>query len=283
MEITSAADAEDSFIKAGETIEVKVAIPEGKNPGVAYMMFDIAYDAAVFDLDEKSIATTDIFVMGSPDLDRAGVIIDEENGVVTFITNMFANKNTTGTGNVVTLKFAVKNGSCADTEIAVANLIAFNETHDEIKTEAGSAKVLIHDFAESKKVAPTCTEDGYTTFKCTKCDVSYNVSDDASKALGHDFSKVSCTEDSACTRCNLAGDKATGHNYSSWKVEKEAAPGVAGESVRTCSNCGDKQTEVIPELPDDGNGSAVAIIVIVVIVVLAVAGFCVYWFVLRKN
>ena len=283
VEITSTADAEDSYIKAGETIEVKVAIPEGKNPGVAYMMFDVAYDADAFDLDEKSITVSDLFVMGSPELNRAGVIIDEENGVVTFITDMISYVNITETGAVVTLKFAIKSGTCADTEIAVANLSAFNASHDEVKTEAGSAKLTIHDFAEGKKVAPTCTEDGYVTYKCTKCDVSYDVIDEASKALGHDFSKVSCTEDSACTRCNLAGDKATGHNYSSWKVEKEAAPGVAGESVRSCSNCGDKQTEVIPALAEEVNDSPVVVIIIVVVVVLAVAGFCVYWFVLRKK
>ena len=284
VEVSSAASAENSYIKAGETIEVKVAIPEGKNPGVAYMMFDVAYDADALDLDEKSIVISELFVMGSPELDRAGVIIDEENGVVTFITDMLSYVNTTATGAVATLKFAVKSGVCADAEIAVANLSAFNASHDEVKTEAGSAKLTIHDFAEGKKVAPTCTEDGYVTYKCSKCEVSYNVVDDASKALGHDFSKVSCTEDSACTRCNLAGEKATGHNYSSWKVEKEAAPGVAGEKVRSCSNCGDKQTESIPELPvEDSNGSVVAVIVIVVIVVLAAAGFCVYWFVLRKK
>ena len=282
VEATSTANAEGSFIKAGETIEVKIAIPEGKNPGVAYMMFDVEYDAAALDLDEKTIATA-IFTMGSPELDRAGIIIDETNGRVAFKSDMLAGANITTTGNVVSLSFKVKADVCAATKIEVTNLIAFNASNNEVVTVAGSDELTIHAFGEGKKVEPTCTEDGYVTYKCTKCDVSYDEVDEASKALGHDMSKATCTEDSACTRCKLAGDKATGHSYSAWKVEKEAAEGVEGVKARTCSNCGDKETEAIPALPAPESGFPVVAIVIIVIVVVAAAGFCVYWFVLRKK
>lgn len=271
VEVTSTADDESSFIKAGETIEVKIAIPEGKNPGVAYMMFDVEYDAAALKLDTKSIATA-IFTMGSPELNRGGIIIDEENGRIAFKTDMLAYTNTTETGAVVALSFKVNEGVCAKTEIAVSNLMAFNVSNDEVKSVAGAQELVIHDFDDGKKVDPTCTENGYVTYKCTKCDVSYEVVDESS-ALGHDFSKVSCTEDSACTRCKLAGDKAIGHNYSAWKVEKEAEPGVDGAKVRTCSNCGDKQTEVLSALPaeESGCGSTIALSALALVPMLGAA------------
>ena len=287
VETNSTADNEKTFIKAGETIEVKVAIPEGKNPGVAYMMFDVVYNAEALDLDETTVKTSDIFVFGSPELDRAGVIIDEENGVVTFITNMLSYANITSTGDVVTLSFKVNSGVCANAKIEVANLLAYTSSHDSVKTTATSAEVIVHDFVAGTKIAPTCTEDGLNTYKCSKCDVSYDVVDESAKATGHNFSKVTCTENSACTVCGLAGEKATGHNFSDWKVEKEAAPGVEGVKAQTCENCGEKVTEKIPALPEveeeEEKSSPVVLIVIIIIVVVAAAGFCVYWFVLRKK
>lgn len=281
VEATSTADSGVEFIRAGDTIEVKIAIPEGKNPGIAYMMFDVVYNAEAFDLDEASINPTDLFVMGSPELDRAGVIIDEENGVVTFVTNMIAFEDVTVTGDVVTLAFKAIGGVCGDANVEIKNLFAYTASHDAVKTVAGSDALTVHNFSTGAKVEPTCTENGLTTYTCKDCNVTFDMVDDAAKALGHNFSKETCTEGSACTRCGLAGNKATGHDYSEWEVEKEAKKGEEGVKARTCANCGDKQTEKIPAL--EGNNSATIIIIIVVIVVVAAAGFCVYWLVLRKK
>ena len=282
VEVTSAADSENSFLMAEETIEVKVTIPAGKNPGVAYMMFDVNYDVEALELDEKTISTA-IFTMGSPELNRAGIIIDEDNGRVAFKTNMLAHSNITETGAVATLSFTVKKDVCKDAVIAVSNFMAFNAADNQVKAVAGSEKLTVHAFDDGKQVAPTCTEDGYKTYTCTKCDASFDVVDESSKALGHDMSKATCTDDSKCTRCGLEGTKATGHSYSSWKVETEASEGVDGVKARSCSTCGDKQTEKIPALPVEDSSFPVVAIVIIVIVVVAAAGFCVYWFVIRKK
>ena len=284
VEVNSTADEENSFIKAGETIEVNIAIPEGKNPGVAYMAFDVYYNPESLDLDENSV-TTAIFTMGSPELNRAGVIIDEEFGRIAFKTDMRNASNIVETGVVATLSFKVL-AECTEETIEVWNLLAVNASSDIVETVEGSAEVVVHSFKETEKVGATCTEDGYTSYKCEKCDATYDVAGD--KALGHDFSKATCTEDSACTRCELAGDKATGHSYSAWTVDKEAAEGVEGSKSRTCSNCGNKETEKIPALAiqdpiDDESSFPVAAVVIIVVVVVAAAGFCVYWFVLKKK
>ena len=47
-----------------------------------------------------------------------------------------------------------------------------------------------HDY-EAKVTAPTCTEDGYTTYTCSECGDSYTA--DPTTALGHDWVEGSCS------------------------------------------------------------------------------------------
>lgn len=279
VETSSTVESGDSFVKAGETIEVNVAIPEGKNPGVAFMQFDVTYNAEALDLDENSIITA-IFTMGSPELDRAGIIVDEPNGRVAFKTDMRNAADIVETGTVVTLSFKVKEDVCAVADIAVDGIVAVNAKNDIVEAKGAVAELTVHDLDEGTKVAPTCTAAGSIDYKCAKCDAKISVVD--GEALGHNIADATCTEDAACTRCGEKGaDKATGHKFSAWSVEKEAEKGVDGRKVRTCSNCGEKETEVIPALA--GGSFPVVAIVVIVVVAVAAAGFCVYWFVLRKK
>ncbi len=85
---------------------------------------------------------------------------------------------------------------------------------------------LGHDYETVAVTAPTCTEDGYTTYTCTRCGDSYT---NIEGSLGHNYESVrtepTCTEDgyeiNTCTRC---GDSytnvltASGHVYGeSWE------------------------------------------------------------------
>ena len=77
--------------------------------------------------------------------------------------------------------------------------------------------------------APTCTEDGYTTYTCGGCGDTYV--DNVVTAPGHSYSEVvtppTCTEDGYTTHtCGGCGDSyvdtrvaATGHNYVNGKCE----------------------------------------------------------------
>lgn len=283
VDVKSAADAgEKTYVNAGETIEVSIIIPENKNPGVAVLTFDVLYDNTALTLKVEEI-TTSIFTMGSPSISRPGIIVDEQNGRVGFISDTTNSNNIVATGTIATLVFTAKN-VCADAEIAVKNVKAINAANNAVATVENEATVVtIHDVPTTgTKVGATCTEAGYTEYKCTKCDFKYTEEDESAPALGHDMSEATCTEDSACTRCGAKGaDKATGHKFSAWAVEKEAEKGVDGAKVRTCSNCGEKETEVIPALA--GGSFPVVAIVIIVVFAVAAAGFCVYWFVLRKK
>ena len=75
-----------------------------------------------------------------------------------------------------------------------------------------------HEYTETV-TAPTCTENGFTTFTC-ECGDTYKDKE------------VS----------------ATGHKYGEWSVTKEATEKEKGSKEKVCSGCNDKVTEEIPML-----------------------------------
>ena len=75
----------------------------------------------------------------------------------------------------------------------------------------------IHYECEAIVTAPTCTEQGYTTYSCPTCENSLI--------------------------CNYVD--ATGHNYDDGVVTKEATYTETGILTYTCQNCGDKKTGTI--------------------------------------
>ena len=82
---------------------------------------------------------------------------------------------------------------------------------------------LGHDMQKTTTVvAPTCTEEGYTVYKCSHdgCNVTENK--DITKAKGHDYDE---------------------------KVTKEPTTEAEGEKTFTCKHCGDTYTEAIEKLP----------------------------------
>lgn len=106
---------------------------------------------------------------------------------------------------------------------------------------------------------PTCTEQGYTTYTCTKCNDSYV--DNYTNALGHDFGEwklttpATCTEIGVetryCSRCNVTQtrdvDKAA-HVFGEWKIT--TAPTTISDGVKTryCKNCDAFETESVGKL-----------------------------------
>ena len=100
---------------------------------------------------------------------------------------------------------------------------AANCTVDQTCTLCGivlSGK-LGHDYKDTV-TAPTCTEKGYTTHTCARCNDSYT--DSEADAFGHS-----------------AGD---------WIIDTEAAPGVEGSKHKECTVCGTTlESAVIEALP----------------------------------
>lgn len=77
---------------------------------------------------------------------------------------------------------------------------------------------------KAKVVAPTCTEQGYTTYTCA-CGSSYT--DAKTKALGHSF-----------------GD---------WVITKKPTSSSTGQKTRTCNRCKKSETNVIPKVEGEIN------------------------------
>ncbi len=110
-----------------------------------------------------------------------------------------------------------------------------------------------HSYA-SVVTAPTCTEKGYTTYRCSNCGDTY--ADGYTSAIGHNYSvtvkTLTCTEDGAtvytCSRCrdcymeNVV--KASGHKWSTWITLTEAGCTTTGKQSRFCS-CGEKEYQTI--------------------------------------
>ena len=104
-----------------------------------------------------------------------------------------------------------------------------------------------HYYARYSMVAPTCTQKGYTIYKCTGCGDSYDG--DFIEAKGHDYEskivKPTCTAQGytryTCKTCgNTYTDhfvEAEGHKYGEWTRVKEPTCVDLGKDERTCSVC----------------------------------------------
>ena len=133
------------------------------------------------------------------------------------------------------------------------------KTCGETRTEEIPALEHVHSYTAAV-TAPTCTEEGFTTYTCT-CGDSY-VSDTVA-ATGHTFevcagTDPTCTEDGmeeyACVVCwdeSVTYQEvvpATGHSWDDGVVTKEATEEEDGTRLYTCETCGTTREESIPAL-----------------------------------
>ena len=114
----------------------------------------------------------------------------------------------------------------------------------ELSREAKTIDSLGHDYVETV-TAPTCTEQGYTTHSCLRCDSIFV--DTYVDALGHDFGEwttavaATCTADGSevrvCSRCSekeTRTTEATGHDFG------------AGGNAEKCAVCNEKNPNYKP-------------------------------------
>ena len=112
--------------------------------------------------------------------------------------------------------------------------------------------------------AATCTEDGYTgdTY-CMDCGVRL-ASGETIPAKGHGETEIRDAKEATCTEagftgdtyCKICGDKIAdgtaidvkAHTYGEWATTKEPTLTEKGLKERSCTACGDKQTEELPVL-----------------------------------
>lgn len=108
------------------------------------------------------------------------------------------------------------------------------------------------------KVAPTCTEQGYTTYQCTRCNSSY--ASDYVNALGHvsvvdpavsaTCTKTGLTEGSHCSVCkevivSQMTTQKTGHRFTEYVSNEDADYDHDGTMTAQCNYC--QATETITD------------------------------------
>ena len=103
--------------------------------------------------------------------------------------------------------------------------------------------------------APTCTEQGYTTYNCADCGLSTKA--DYVDALGHTAgAEATCTEAQICTVCGTELAAALGHSHEA--VVTAPTCTEAGYTTYTCA-CGDTytgdETEALGHTYEDGKCS----------------------------
>ncbi len=130
--------------------------------------------------------------------------------------------------------------------------------------------VKAHSFVAQDAVAPTCTESGYTPYKCSDCSFIYNVYDADKPATGHNFDEnitanvtvksATCTTDgsktvkcSACSETNTVVLPKTGHSYTKGTVVNATCT-QPGTEVYTCA-CGDTYTKFVEAVKDHSFGN----------------------------
>ena len=94
---------------------------------------------------------------------------------------------------------------------------------------------LGHDY-KATVTAPTCTEKGYTTHTCTRCDDTYTDTEVA--PLGHKpGDEATCTTAQTCKVCGEEMTAAQGHIPGEWIIDQEPAAGVEGSMHKECTIC----------------------------------------------
>ncbi len=117
-----------------------------------------------------------------------------------------------------------------------------------------------HALVEHAAKAPTCTESGWGAYvSCSKCEY---CTKEIKAATGHTpvtlkgvaatCTSNGLTEGSKCKTCGYVIKEQQAivatHSYGSWTVTKAATSTSEGSQYRTCSKCGNKETQTIPKL-----------------------------------
>ena len=120
-----------------------------------------------------------------------------------------------------------------------------------------------HTWVLIDSAEPTCTEDGYNKYRCSRCGKEKT---ETVEALGHDFSMCVMLSSPTCTekgviRCYCSRDEshyedkyqdALGHDWGEWQTTRAAAWNRDGARKHTCNRCGETEYGVIPaRIPRD--------------------------------
>ena len=147
-------------------------------------------------------------------------------------------------------------GTCA---VCGKTVTAEHLIQNEICSECGYSENVTHthDFV-STVVAPTCTERGYTEYKCKSCDYSYR--DNYTDPVGHKAGEADVVQEATCTQggilyyyCTECGaflraelTDMLPHSWNGGEITTPPECTKEGVKTYTCTACGETLTESVP-------------------------------------
>ena len=108
---------------------------------------------------------------------------------------------------------------------------------------AGEA-ALGHDMIGGENQAPTCTEPGFKSHVCTRCDYSESYE---TPAMGHVWLDATCICAKTCANCGEKDGEALPHNWN-YSVVKEPTCTEQGINKMSCPDCGMVQSYPVAAL-----------------------------------
>ncbi len=157
------------------------------------------------------------------------------NPLVHISTNTFCEYNGDATH---TIRYACCNALFA-TEMCDPSESTCLEKQTCTVCDAVLVEKLGHNY-KATVTAPTCTEQGYTTHTCERCNDSYV--DTYVNAKGHTAgAAATCTTDQTCTVCGTVLAEKLGHNYKSTVTAPTCTE--QGYTTHTCERCNDSYVD----------------------------------------
>lgn len=183
------------------------------------------------------------------------VSTDDSDVVIEFDETKYGDVNNDGKINAADARLLLR--CSAELEDITVYILTYGDYNSDGEITAADARTALrisasvekiacilygHDFADFV-VDPTCTEEGYTTKKCSRCSSTDSSKDDIVPANGHKLvnktTKATCTQAGRFTsKCSVCGytdadydvEAALGHNFSGWTETNETRS-------RNCNRC----------------------------------------------
>ena len=278
--VPSASTVSDSPIVYNQGEEITVNIRASQNTGITSIKLLVDYDETVLEPVEGKYSATKLF----NEYDSlTAKTTSKGDGYFIFYSDSYPNVNT-ATGIIAQISFKVKDVCATDVAVSVK---PFSEGSCVKNTATGMVVVpfaleadtfAVHKINKEAGVvtAPTCTDDGYTTYTCEGCKAT--VVANTVEKLGHapkaaveeNRKEATCTEDGSydsvvyCATCGEELSRETvvlnklGHAPKAAVEEnrKEATCTEDGyyDSVVYCATCNEelsRETIVLPKLGHD--------------------------------
>ena len=218
---STAVVSEPVSVKAGETVDVSVAIKA--NPGITTLKFALNYDAKALTPKTNAEGAVEC-TLGKLFSDEKMTSSLEESKIWYVGYAADFKTNATATVDVIKLTFTVNKDFHGEALFTLSDYDheVINGSFDSVDVNVldGSTKdynkatVSTHIWGAPTVVKADCTTDGSTTYTCTDATCKKAITVAGDKALGHDLSDpATCTTAQTCKRegCDYVAEEAKGH------------------------------------------------------------------------